>query len=60
MTWLLILTLSSGLSGPVEMPEEICKLTAARIAAGEPVYVELEGGAVEQVVEAECKQEVGA
>lgn len=60
MTWILTLVLSSGLSGPIELPEEACKLTAAMVASGEPVFVELETGRVELVVQADCRQETGA
>ena len=56
MTWLLILTLLSGLSGPVEMEEAVCKATAAAVASGQPVFVELQSGAVELVIKAECTQ----
>lgn len=58
MTWLLIITLFSGLSGPVEMEEAICKATAAAVQSGTPVFVELESGAVDLVLTAECKAEV--
>lgn len=60
MTWILVLTLATGLSGPVHVPEDACKMTAAMVAAGEPVFVELESGSVELVIDAKCTQEAGA
>lgn len=61
MTWLLMITLLSGLSGPVQMEEALCKATALAVQSGQSVFVELQSGAVELVVKAECKmQEVGA
>lgn len=56
--WILILTLASGLSGPVEVHEEACKLTAAKVQAGEAVFVELLDGSIELVTSAECKGEI--
>lgn len=61
MTWLLTIVLASGLSGPVQMDEAMCKATALAVQSGTPVFVELQDGVVELVVKAECKmQEVGA
>lgn len=61
MNFILTIVLASGLSGPVEMPEDICKATAEMVQSGSPVFVELESGSVELVVEATCEQKgVGA
>jgi len=61
MLWLLTIVLASGLSGPVQMEEAVCKATALAVQSGTQVFVELESGVVDLVVSAECKmQEVGA
>lgn len=56
MSWVLMIFLASGLSGPVEMDREPCLLMAAAVAAGEPVLVELEDKSIHLVVRAECSQ----
>ena len=57
MIWVLVITLASGLSGPVAMEREPCLLMAAAVAAGEPVVVELADGRLERVIAAECRTE---
>ncbi len=58
MTWILTLWLLSGLSGPLYLTErEPCELVVARLAQGEPVFVELADGTTDLVIRAECIEE---
>ena len=60
MTWILFLTLATGLSGPIQVDEDACKMTAEMVRRGLPVSVRLEDGSVVDVVDAVCTQEAGA
>lgn len=58
MIYVLTLWLLSGLSGPLYLTErEPCELVVARLARGEPVFVELADGSTDLVIRAECTQE---
>ena len=60
MTWVLILTLATGVSGPVHVPEEACRMTEYMVSQGLPVSVQLEDDSIVEVVDAVCTQEAGA
>ena len=60
MTWILFLTLATGLSGPIQVDEDACKMTAEMVRRGLPVSVRLEDGSIVEVVDAVCTQEPAA
>ena len=60
MTWILFLTLATGLSGPIQVDEDACKMTAEMVRRGLPVSVRLEDGSIVDVVDAVCTQEASA
>ena len=60
MTWILFLTLATGLSGPIQVDEDACKMTAEMVRRGLPVSVRLEDGSIVDVVDAVCTQEAAA
>ena len=60
MTWILFLTLATGLSGAIQVDEEACKMTAEMVRRGLPVSVRLEDGSIVEAVDAVCTQEAAA
>lgn len=53
-SWILILTLVTGASGPIEVPEEACRMTEDMIRRGLPVSVRLEDDSIVEVSNAVC------
>lgn len=58
--WILLLTLATGVSGPIQVDEEACRMTEYMIRNGLPVSVQLEDDSIVEVVDAVCTQEAGA
>ena len=56
MIYILTIVLASGIWAPVEMAKAPCELAVQMLAAGQPIYVELEDGSKHQVIAAECTQ----
>lgn len=57
MIWVLILTLATGVTGPVYVTEEACRLTEDVVRQGYPVSVQLEDDSIVEVVDARCEQQ---
>lgn len=53
--WILLLTLATGVSGPIQVDEEACRMTEYMVSQGLPVSVRLEDDSVVEVTEAVCQ-----